>query len=68
MFRRRWLLYLAFVLLPFSGCDKDGECDRCNSDEDCKAGLVCSRFRDRDGNLLEQKRCGSGDGATQCRI
>jgi hypothetical protein len=68
MFRRRWLLLLVLVLSPLAGCSKDGECDRCNSDEDCKAGLICSQFRDQRGNLLEQKRCGSGRGATQCRI
>jgi hypothetical protein len=61
---RRWtgLALLLLLALPFAGCGSTGEeCDACSSDDDCKAGLVCSTFSDG------TKRCGSGTGSTQCR-
>ena len=61
---RRWtgLPLLLLLALPFAGCGSTGEeCDACSSDDDCKAGLVCSTFSDG------TKRCGSGTGSTQCR-
>jgi hypothetical protein len=67
MFRRRWLLCLVLAVMPLAGCTSGDDCDRCDSDDDCRQGFVCSQFRDRQGNLLEQKRCGSGDGSTICR-
>ena len=61
MVRRRSLLLLVFLLLPFVSCTKNGEeCATCSSDGDCKNTLVCSRFPD--GKM----RCGSGVGATIC--
>lgn len=59
--RSLWLLLVALALaLP--GCTSGGECDTCNQDSDCKGGLVCSSFSDG------SKRCGSGLGATTCRV
>lgn len=54
------LLVLA-ALLPACG-GSGGECDHCSSDDDCNSGLVCSTFDDG------SKRCGSGIGATNCRV
>ena len=67
MFRRRWLLILLIALMPLGSCSDGGECDECTSDGDCNSGFVCVQFRDDQGNPIEQKRCGSGEGATQCR-
>jgi hypothetical protein len=54
---------LLLLGLPFAGCGSSGgECDSCSSDDDCKGGLVCSTFNDG------SKRCGSGQGATSCRV
>ena len=36
-------------------------------DSDCKGGLVCVNFLDDNGNIVG-KRCGSGVGATTCRV
>ena len=56
------LLLLLLLAVPFAGCGSSGdECDTCSSDDDCKAGLVCSTFSDG------SKRCGSGLGSTSCR-
>jgi hypothetical protein len=55
------LLLLLAALLPSCG-GNGGECDRCSSDDDCNSGLVCSTFDNGD------QRCGSGTGATQCRV
>jgi hypothetical protein len=62
MRQSRWLLLLVLALLPFSGCTKGNECDRCSSDQDCKEGFLCTSFSDG------SKRCGSGLGATTCRV
>jgi hypothetical protein len=52
---------VAFTALSVLGCGK--ECDKCQSDADCTAeGLVCVKFSNGD------QRCGSGLGATTCRI
>jgi hypothetical protein len=61
----RRILVLAAVLscLSLFGCNK--ECDKCTSDADCassKDAPVCRRFSNGD------MRCGSGLGATTCRI
>ena len=40
MFRRRWLLILVVALMPLSSCTSGGECDRCDSDDDCNSGPV----------------------------
>ena len=66
MFRRRWLLLLVLVLSPLFSCSP--ECDTCDSDDDCETGYVCAQFRDENGNLIEQKRCGLGDGTVTCRV
>jgi len=56
------LLLLLLLAVPFAGCGSSGdECDTCSSDDDCKAGLVCSTFSDG------SKRCGTGLG-TSCRV
>jgi len=69
--RPRTLLLIGLLALgavPLPGCAEDGgECDRCETDSDCKSGLVCVNFRDENGNPAGQ-RCGSGTGATQCRV
>ena len=64
MNRTRWLLFaLVLLALPASSCKTTGdECDSCSSDGDCKSGLTCSTFSDG------SKRCGSGIGATNCRV
>jgi hypothetical protein len=67
MRRSRWLPYLVLVALPLFGCTKGNECDTCNQDSDCKGGLVCVNFLDDNGNIVG-KRCGSGVGATTCRV
>jgi hypothetical protein len=58
----RWMLVLCLSALPILGCGSGGECDRCDSDDDCKDGRVCSEFSDG------SRRCGTGDGTTQCRV
>ena len=62
MTRFRWLAVAVLALLPLAGCTKGNECDTCSSDTDCQDGLVCSTFDDG------SKRCGTGTGATQCRV
>jgi hypothetical protein len=64
MVRRYWALGLLVMLaLPIGSCGSSGEeCDRCSSDQDCTAGLVCSSFSDG------SSRCGSGTGETNCRV
>ncbi len=64
MIRTRWWLVLSILLaIPAGSCHSNGnECDSCSSDSDCKSGLVCSTFSDG------SKRCGSGVGATNCRV
>lgn len=63
MRRSRTLMMIAVLaVLPFAGCTKGTECDRCETDEDCNDGLVCSTFSD------DSKRCGSGFGDTTCRV
>ena len=57
----RMLVVLALCAFPLLSCSNGGECDKCNSDADCKQGLVCSQFSDG------SKRCGSGEGVTTCR-
>jgi hypothetical protein len=62
MTRFRWLAVAVLALLPLAGCTKGNECDTCSGDTDCQDGLVCSTFDD------SSKRCGTGTGATQCRV
>jgi len=65
MRRMRWLLCLALALpavLPLAGCTKGDECDSCTTDADCKDGFFCTDFSDG------SRRCGSGVGATSCRV
>jgi len=61
--RTRLALGLLLLLtLPLGSCGSSGdECDTCSSDDDCKSGLVCSKFSDG------SQRCGTGLGATSCR-
>jgi hypothetical protein len=62
--RRIWTWGLLLALaLPMSSCGSSGqECDRCSSDDDCSAGLVCSSFSDG------SRRCASGTGETNCKV
>ena len=62
MRRNAPLLLLVLLLLPWLGCAKGQECDRCSSDDDCKQGFICNSFSDG------SKRCGTGTGATSCRV
>lgn len=59
---RRALLLALVAALPLLACTKGEECDTCTKDDDCKGGFVCSKFQD--GSM----RCGSGVGATICRV
>jgi hypothetical protein len=59
---KRWLLALLLAALPIMACTQGDECDTCSADEDCRSGFVCSSFDDG------SKRCGSGLGATTCRV
>jgi hypothetical protein len=61
MRRNASLLLLVLLVLPWLGCAKGQECDRCSSDSDCKQG-ICNTFSDN------SKRCGTGTGATTCRV
>jgi hypothetical protein len=57
------MLALVLLALPAASCRTSGdECDTCSSDSDCQSGLICSTFSDG------SKRCGSGVGATNCRV
>jgi hypothetical protein len=56
------LALLILTCLPLLGCHNGGECDKCSTDQDCKAGLVCSNFSDG------SRRCGTGTGASTCRV
>jgi len=62
MRRSASLLLLMLLVVPWMGCTKGNECDRCSSDDDCKQGFVCTSFSD------DSKRCGTGVGATTCRV
>jgi hypothetical protein len=66
---RRWALVALVALgLPALGCTNNGgECDRCESNSDCDTELRCVEFRNPD-ETSAGKRCGSGTGATQCRV
>ena len=66
-FRFPLLMLLALLSLPIAGCSEGNECDTCETDEDCRDGLVCRNFLDESGNVVD-KRCGSGIGRTQCRV
>ena len=62
--RRRFRLMALMVLaaMPLVGCTSGDECDTCEQDSDCKDGFFCSEFDDG------SRRCGSGVGATTCRV
>lgn len=62
MRRSRLLLMLVLAALPVIGCSSGDECDTCESDSDCKDGFFCTDFSDG------SRRCGSGVGATTCRV
>jgi hypothetical protein len=56
------LLVLALSMVPVMSCSKKDECSTCSTDSDCSGGTVCTRFSD------DSQRCGSGLGATTCRV
>jgi hypothetical protein len=60
--KRRHALLAAVLLLAGLLPACGSECNRCSSDDDCEAGFVCTTFSDG------SKRCGSGVGATTCRV
>lgn len=64
MRRSRLILMLMLATLPVvaGACSSGDECDTCSSDSDCKDGFFCTQFSDG------SKRCGSGVGATTCRV
>jgi len=62
MRRSTILMILALSALPILGCTKGDECDRCSTDADCKDNFVCTTFSD------QSQRCGTGIGASQCRV
>ena len=62
---RRSRVLPALILAALTGliaCTKGGECDKCTTDADCKQVFFCSEFND------QTHRCGSGVGATTCRV
>lgn len=62
---RRARVLPAVVLVALTmliACTKGDECDKCSTDADCKEGFFCSEFDDG------SHRCGSGVGATTCRV
>ncbi len=68
MTRSRWLLCLVLAVgVPLVGCSEGEECDVCEVDADCKEGFMCVNFLDDEGGI-DSRRCGSGIGATTCRI
>jgi len=56
------LVFLLLLALPLAGCNNGDECETCTSDDDCQTGFVCSTFSDG------SRRCGSGVGASSCRV
>jgi hypothetical protein len=62
---RRTRVLPALILIALTGfiaCTKGDECDKCSADTDCKEGFFCTDFNDG------SRRCGSGVGATTCRV
>lgn len=64
---RAFLAFLLLASIPLASCTKGDECDVCESDGDCQDGFVCVNFLDGGGNVVG-KRCGSGVGASTCRV
>jgi len=63
MIRPRVLPAVVLIALTaLIACTKGDECDKCTTDADCKEGFFCSDFND------QSRRCGSGVGATTCRV
>lgn len=60
------LVLVALCALPLLSCSNGGECDKCDSDDDCTGERVCRNFVDDNGNVVD-KRCASGAGVTTCR-
>lgn len=64
---RRWILTLLLLaVLPLAGCGDDSNtvCEPCVNDEDCKSGLTCQMFRQRDGSILNL--CGDANPLMTC--
>jgi hypothetical protein len=53
---------LVLAAMPVIGCSSGDECDTCSQDSDCRDGFFCTEFSDG------SRRCGSGVGATTCRV
>jgi hypothetical protein len=62
MRRSRWLIAVVLALMPLASCTQGDECDRCETDEDCQEGFLCSDFSDG------SRRCGTGVGGSTCRV
>jgi hypothetical protein len=62
MKRARFLALLLLAALPLAACSSGNECDTCTKDSDCNSGFVCSKFSDG------SQRCGTGTGASTCRV
>jgi hypothetical protein len=64
---RHWRLAALILLTVSLGCTKGDECDRCDSDDDCREGWICGELTPVDGRDVG-KRCVSGVGDTECRV
>jgi hypothetical protein len=60
-------IVLLILMAGLAGCTKGDECDRCDSDDDCREGWICGELSPVDGESVG-KRCVSGSGETECRV
>lgn len=68
MLRRAQGRFAVFLIVTaLSGCTKGDECDRCDSDDDCREGWICGELTPVNGESVG-KRCVSGTGVTECRV
>ena len=67
MARSAGLIAVAVLVLALATCTKGEECDRCDSDDDCRDPWVCGELTPVDGESVG-KRCVSGTGETECRV
>ena len=68
MLRRvHWRFAVLLIATALSGCTKGDECDRCDSDDDCRTGWICGELTPVNGESIG-KRCVSGRAETECRV